>query len=101
MCLPAVTAAEVKHVAALARLSWDEKSAPKLVEQLNEILAYIDKLGELDTTDVPPTSHALELRGNVLREDVVRQGLDQAKALAGAPDSEAGMFRVPRVVGSK
>jgi len=101
MCLPAVSASQVRHVAALARLSWDERSAPKLVDELNEILAYISKLSELDTAQVPPTSHALDLRENVLREDEPRTGLTQAEALADAPDTEAGMFRVPRVVGGQ
>ncbi len=99
--MPVVSAAQVRHVAALARLSWDARSAPKLVGELNEILAYISKLNELDTADVPPTSHALDLRDNVLREDEPRKGLAQAEALADAPDSEAGMFRVPRVVGGR
>ncbi|MDP2872758.1 MAG: Asp-tRNA(Asn)/Glu-tRNA(Gln) amidotransferase subunit GatC [Bacillota bacterium] len=99
--MPAVSASQVRHVAALARLSWDERSAPKLVDELNEILAYISKLSELDTAQVPPTSHALDLRENVLREDEPRTGLTQDEALADAPDSEAGMFRVPRVVGGQ
>jgi len=46
MCLPAVSASQVRHVAALARLSWDERSAPKLVDELNEILAYITQYAQ-------------------------------------------------------
>jgi aspartyl-tRNA(Asn)/glutamyl-tRNA(Gln) amidotransferase subunit C len=101
MCLPAVSATQVRHVAALARLSWDEKAAPKLVAELNAILAYVEKLAQLDTTGVEPTSHALMVAANVLRDDEPRAGLSQADALANAPDSEAGMFRVPRVVGGQ
>lgn len=101
MCLPAVSAAQVRHVAALARLSWDEQSAPKLVAELNEILAYVEMLGRLDTAGVSPTSHALHFGDNVLRQDEPQAGLSQAEALANAPDSEAGMFRVPRVVGAQ
>lgn len=101
MCLPAISAAQVRHVAALARLSWDERSAAKLVAELNEILAYVEMLSQLDTADVAPTSHALHLGENVLREDEPREGLSRAEALVNAPDHEAGMFRVPRVVGAQ
>jgi aspartyl-tRNA(Asn)/glutamyl-tRNA(Gln) amidotransferase subunit C len=68
------------------------------VAQLAEILAYVAKLNEVDTSGVAPTSHASE-RTNAFREDVPRPGLAPARALANAPQSEAQQFVVPKIVG--
>ncbi|HXG67656.1 MAG TPA: Asp-tRNA(Asn)/Glu-tRNA(Gln) amidotransferase subunit GatC, partial [Blastocatellia bacterium] len=65
-------------------------------------LEYIDKLNELDTTDVAPMSHCPTATGDAeyaRRDDVVRPGLGQQLATANAPDSEAGYFKVPKVIG--
>jgi aspartyl-tRNA(Asn)/glutamyl-tRNA(Gln) amidotransferase subunit C len=88
---------DVEHVARLARLALSEGEAERMREQLNGILAYIDKLRELDVEGVEPTFHAVPLV-NVMREDEVVPSLSQDEALANAPDRVGDMFRVPRII---
>ena len=88
---------EVRHVARLARLALADQEVEDLRTQLSAILAYAEKVGEVATTDVPPTGHAYPLT-NVLREDTPRPSLPQEAALSTAPDAEDGRFRVPRIV---
>jgi len=92
-----ITAQEVQHVASLARLQIDPATVDRLSRQLATILEYIDKLNEVDTRDVPPTSHALALT-NAFREDRLHDHLARDKALANAPAQEAGSFVVPKVI---
>ena len=93
-----INAAQVKHVAALARLGLDEQASARMVAELGNILQYINNLSRLDVEGVPPTSHALNPQTNVLREDRAVAGLPHALALAEAPAARDGMFQVPRVV---
>ena len=93
----AITRADVAHLARLARLSLTDAELDHFGEQLGGILAAVSRIGDLDTADVPPTSHALAIT-NVVREDVVRRGLTQDEALAAAPAAEEGRFRVPRIL---
>ncbi len=95
--MPRITRAEVEHVARLARLELDEATVDRMTGQLNDILSHMDKLGELDTTGVPPTTHAMELT-NVWREDVVKASVSLDEALQNAPESDGRSFIVPRVV---
>lgn len=92
-----ITMQEVEHVARLARLELNEKEKEKMRAQLDSILSYIDKLNELDTSGVEPTSHVLPLT-NVFREDEVRPSLSQEEALANAPDRHDLLFRVPKIL---
>ncbi len=92
-----ITAEEVAHVAALARLRLSDEMSAKLTGQLNDILAAMDKLAQLDTSGVPSTNHALEM-GGAMRPDKVRPGLDHAQALANAPESDGQSFVVPKVI---
>ena len=92
-----ITRKEVEHVAKLARLALKEEEAEQLTQQLSDILTYVEKLNELDTKDVEPTSHVLPVK-NVLREDEVCGSLDRAKALVNAPDRTEEFFRVPKVI---
>ena len=69
----------------------------QLVDQLNAILAYIEKLNTLDTSGVGPTSHVLNLK-NVFRRDVIGPSLSQEEALRNAPSSDRGHFTVPKVI---
>ena len=96
----AIPRADVAHLARLARLSLTEQELDHFGAQLDGILAAVSRISDLDTSDVPPTSHALDLT-NVEREDVVRPGLTQEEALAGAPAAENGRFRVPRILGEE
>jgi aspartyl-tRNA(Asn)/glutamyl-tRNA(Gln) amidotransferase subunit C len=92
-----ITRREVEHVARLARLGLSEEEIDRMRAQLDAILNYVDKLNELETRDVPPTSHAIPMT-NVFREDAVRPCLSQEEALANAPDRQEGFFRVPRIL---
>ncbi|HKZ71694.1 MAG TPA: Asp-tRNA(Asn)/Glu-tRNA(Gln) amidotransferase subunit GatC [Nitrospirota bacterium] len=92
-----ITKKEVEHVAKLARLALKDEEAEQLTRQLSDILTYVEKLNELDTKDVEPTSHILPVR-NVLRDDEVRGSIDRGKALVNAPDRTEEFFRVPKVI---
>ncbi len=92
-----ITIKEVEHVARLARLELTEDEKEQMRAQLDSILSYIDKLNELDTSAIEPTSHVLPLT-NVFREDEVRPSLLQEEALANAPDRHELFFRVPRIL---
>ena len=93
-----ITKDEVLYVADLARLDLDEASIEKFAGQIGNILQYIDKLNEVDTEGIRPTSHAISLT-NAFREDEQRQPLDREMALSNAPEKEDGNFVVPKVVG--
>lgn len=88
---------EVQHVARLARLTLTDDELERMREQLDAILAYIDKLRELDVDGVEPTAHAVPLV-NVMRDDEVTPSLPQDVALANAPDRAGEFFRVPRII---
>ena len=88
---------EVRHVARLARLHLTDEEAERMREQLDAILAYIDKLRELDVEGVEPTAHAVPLV-NVMRDDALAPCLPQEAALANAPDRAGEFFRVPRII---
>ena len=88
---------EVQHVARLARLSLTDEELERMREQLDAILAYIDKLRELDVEGVEPTSHAVPLV-NVMRDDEITPVLSQEAALGNAPDRAGEFFRVPRII---
>jgi aspartyl-tRNA(Asn)/glutamyl-tRNA(Gln) amidotransferase subunit C len=88
---------EVQHVARLARLHLTDEEADRMREQLDAILAYIDKLRELDVEGVEPTAHAVPLV-NVMRDDALSACLPQEQALANAPDRADEFFRVPRII---
>ncbi len=92
-----LTAEDIRHVAKLARLQLDEADVARYVEELGRILGYMEKLSELDTADVLPTS-SVGRQVLPLRADEVHGCLSPEQALANAPDRRAGHFRVPRVV---
>lgn len=86
---------QVLHVARLARLELSEQEIERFAGELSAVLDHIETIGELgDLADVPPTSHVTAVE-NVLREDEPRPSLPRDVALAGAPDSASGGFRVP------
>ncbi len=93
-----VTIQDVEHVAALARLSFTEEEKQKLTAQLNEILRYMEQLNSLDTSNVEPLSHVIELR-NVFREDVLHPSVPREEALKNAPSHTEEFFKVPKVIG--
>lgn len=96
----AVTLQDVEHVAALARLSFPEDERKRLTAQLNEILKYMEQLNTLDTRDVEPLSHVIEL-SNVFRADQRIPGITRSEALKNAPASTDKFFKVPKVIGER
>ncbi len=88
---------DVKYVARLARIALSPAEELKLGAQLEQILGYIEKLGELDVSQVEPTAHAVPLT-NVSRPDLVRPSLPVAEALRNAPSQANGLFLVPKIV---
>ena len=92
-----ITKEKVEHVAHLARLELDREAIERFSGQIGDILAYVDKLKQVDTTGIAPTSHAISLN-NAFREDEVREHLDREQSLANAPAKGDGSFLVPRVI---
>lgn len=92
-----ITPKDVEQVARLARLELTEEEIERFTGDLNGILEYVQKMNELDTEGVNPTSHVLPL-ANVMREDEVRPSLPIEKVMKNAPDAEDGQFRVPPVL---
>ncbi len=88
---------EIERVALLARIKLAEGEKELFSKQLGSILKYIDKLNELDTKDVEPTSHVLSIK-NIFREDSTIPSLSKDKALMNAPDSTGDFYRVPKII---
>ena len=93
----AVTIKDVEHIAKLAKLQFSEEEKVKFTEKFNDILAFIEKMNELDTSQVEPLSHVIEL-DNVFREDVVKPSLPTEDALKNAPAKTERFFKVPKVI---
>ena len=94
----AVTREEVRYIASLARLYFAEGEEQEMADQMSAILEYTTKLNELDTSDVEPMTHVLDLT-NVMRDDVVEERITTEEALRNAPDADSDFFRVPKVIG--
>jgi len=95
----ALSEADVRHVALLARLALSDEQVATLRVELDSILGHIDELQRLDLDGVEPTSHAIPMR-NSTRPDRVRPGLPRDLALLNAPEAENGAFVIPRIVGA-
>ena len=93
-----ITIEQVKDVAKLARLEIPPERLALLTGQLESILEYVAKIGEVDMTGVEPIAHALPLH-NVLRDDVVEPSLPLNKVLQNAPETDGPFFKVPKVIG--
>lgn len=87
---------DIEHVAKLARIALTDDEKEQLRDQLRVILEHAAKVGEVATDDVDPTASAIP-RSNVLRPDAPEPGVSQQAALANAPESEEGRFKVPRI----
>jgi aspartyl-tRNA(Asn)/glutamyl-tRNA(Gln) amidotransferase subunit C len=93
----AIEKKEVRHIAKLSRLALSEEEMDLYSGQLSSILGYVEKLNELDTRDVEPTSHIIEMK-NVMREDRNWVSLTADEALSNAPDRKEDFYRVPRII---
>ncbi|MFA5388938.1 MAG: Asp-tRNA(Asn)/Glu-tRNA(Gln) amidotransferase subunit GatC [Candidatus Omnitrophota bacterium] len=87
----------VKYTANLARIELSNGELDHFTAQLDRILAYVDKLGTLDTSNLEPTSHVLEMK-NVYRDDVVKESLPVSEVIQNAPARENNLFKVPKII---
>lgn len=92
-----VSVEQVRYIARLARLRFTEEEEQRLAEEMSEIISYVEKLNELDTSGVEPMSHVLDLY-NVVRKDEIAQRISREEALKNAPDADGTFFRVPKVI---
>ena len=92
-----LTVGDVRKVASLARLKVSEAEVTSLLGDLTAILDYVGMLSEVDTTDVEPMVHAIELH-NVLRSDELVESLPRSAALSNAPRSDGECFLVPAII---
>jgi aspartyl-tRNA(Asn)/glutamyl-tRNA(Gln) amidotransferase subunit C len=92
--MPEIDREQLLHVAHLARLELREEEVARLEQQLNDILAAVSKVSELDLSDVPATSHPLDVV-NVWGDDEPRPCLTADEALANAPERDGDFFKVP------
>ena len=88
---------QVRHVAKLARLALSDVEIDKMVPELNNILGWVEQLGEVDTDGVEPLTAVIDLKLR-LRDDVVTDGNIRDKVLLNAPDAQHGFFAVPKVI---
>jgi aspartyl-tRNA(Asn)/glutamyl-tRNA(Gln) amidotransferase subunit C len=96
----AVTIKDVEHIAKLAKLEFTDAEKEKFTHQMNQILAYMEKLNSLDTSNIEPLAHVIEL-SNVFRADEVKPGVSTEDALKNAPAKNEQFFKVPKVLGDK
>lgn len=92
-----VTVADVEHVARLARLEFGADQKELFANQMSAILGYVEKLKELDTDGITPTSHAVPME-NAFREDIVNMPIGVEQALGNAPQRSGSFFTVPKVI---
>jgi len=92
-----ITKEEVEYVAHLARLDFSEEENAKFTTQLNDILMYMEKLNQVETSGIEPMSHAITLQ-NAFRDDEVKESLTHELTLANAPEARGPFFRVPKVI---
>lgn len=90
----------VDKIAHLARLEFDGEAKVNIIKDLNNMLAFVEKLNELDTSDVEPLVYMSD-EVNVLREDEVVHDITQAQALKNAPKHDSDYFKAPKVIGNK
>ncbi len=87
----------LRNIAHLARLNFEEKDEQKMLDSLNKILTWVEKLNEIDTSQVEPLTH-LSDEVNAMREDEVQSPLPHDRALLNAPKKDTDYFRVPKVL---
>jgi aspartyl-tRNA(Asn)/glutamyl-tRNA(Gln) amidotransferase subunit C len=92
-----ISIAEVEHVARLARLDLTDDEKNLFAGQMDAIIGYVEKIKELDTNGVMPTSHAVPME-NAFREDSIRHSIGVEKALGNAPQRADSFFKVPKVI---
>ena len=92
-----VDTATVRHIARLARIAMSDQEIEALVPELNNILGWVEQLGEVNTDGVEPLATVIDLKLR-LRDDAVTEGDQRDAVLANAPGAEHGFFAVPKVI---
>ena len=92
-----VTSQQVRHIAKLARIGMDDAEIEALVPELNNILGWVEQLGEVNTDGVEPLTAVIDQKLR-LRDDGVNDGNIRDAVLANAPDAQHGFFAVPKVI---
>ena len=92
-----VSKEEVKHLAKLSRLEFDDKELDKITNDLSSIVEFANQLSKVDVEGEKPTAHILDIK-NVFREDNVEKSYDRELILKNAPEKEAGCVSVPQTV---
>jgi aspartyl-tRNA(Asn)/glutamyl-tRNA(Gln) amidotransferase subunit C len=92
-----VTSEQVRHIAKLARIAMSDEELDRLVPELNNILGWVEQLGEVNTNGVEPLTAVIEQKLR-LREDRVNDGNIRDEVLANAPEAQHGFFAVPKVI---
>ena len=87
----------VEEVAHLARLEFNDTAKAEILNDMNNMLAFVDKLNELDTSDVEPLIYMTEER-NIMREDIPANTISQKEALKNAPKKDSDYFKAPKVI---
>lgn len=90
----------VDRIATLAKLEFNGEEKKKIIADLNQVIAFVEKLNELDTTGVEPLTYMTD-EVNVLRKDEARNTISHEEALKNSPDHDSDFFRVPKVIGEK
>ena len=98
--MPEISAEQVAHLASLARIALTEEEIEHLTAELGQIMHAVEKVSEVATPDVPPTSHPIPMQ-NVYRDDVVGATLTTEQALAGAPEADGSRFVVSAILGEE
>ena len=88
---------QVRHIARLARIAMSDEELDRLVPELNNILGWVEQLGEVDTDGVEPLTAVIDQKLR-LRDDVVNDGNIREEILANAPEAQHGFFAVPKVI---
>ena len=92
-----VTNEQVRHIARLARIAMSDEELDRLVPELNNILGWVEQLGEVNTDGVEPLATVIDQKLR-LRDDVVNDGNIRDEILANAPEAQHGFFAVPKVI---
>jgi aspartyl-tRNA(Asn)/glutamyl-tRNA(Gln) amidotransferase subunit C len=92
-----ITREDVEHVAVLSKMKFKEQDYILFTKQLEEMLNFVEKLREVNTDDIEPTSSVLPLK-NVVREDKIAASFDRDIALMNAPDKDFGHFKIPKIL---
>jgi aspartyl-tRNA(Asn)/glutamyl-tRNA(Gln) amidotransferase subunit C len=92
-----VSPAQVRHIAKLARIAMSDEEIERLVPELNNILGWVEQLGEVNTDGIEPLATVIDQQLR-LRDDVVTDGGIRDEVLANAPEAQHGFFAVPKVI---